>query len=60
MFFIQEVRQFIQSVRACVTAKLLQSRPALCDPMNCGLPGPSIHEILQARIPERMGCHALL
>ena len=25
---------------------------ALCDPMNCSLPGSSVHGILQARIPE--------
>ena len=24
----------------------------LCDPMNCSPPGSSVHEILQARIPE--------
>ena len=28
------------------------SRPTLCDPMDCSLPGSSVHEILQARIPE--------
>ena len=26
----------------------------LCDPMDCSLPGPSIHGILQARILERV------
>ena len=29
-----------------------QSHPALCDPMNCSLPGPSVHGIFQARILE--------
>ena len=29
-----------------------QSCPALCDPMDCSLPGSSVHEILQARILE--------
>ena len=33
-----------------VCAKSLQSRAALCDPMDCGLPGSSVHGILQARI----------
>ena len=33
-------------------AKLLQSCPTLCDPMDCSLPGFSIHEILQARTLE--------
>ena len=30
----------------------LQSCPALCDPMDCSLPGPSIRGILQARTLE--------
>ena len=29
-----------------------QSCPTLCDPMDCGLPGSSVHGILQARILE--------
>ena len=29
-----------------------QSYPTLCDPMDCSLPGSSVHEILQARILE--------
>ena len=36
----------------CVCAKLLQSCPALCDPMDCSSPGSSAHGILQARILE--------
>ena len=35
-----------------VHAKLLQLYPALCKPMGCGLPGSSVHEVLQARILE--------
>ena len=31
---------------------LLQSRPALCDPVDCGWPGISVSGVLQARIPE--------
>ena len=33
-------------------AKVLvtQSRPTLCDPMDCSPPGSSVHGILQARI----------
>ena len=31
---------------------LAQSYPALCDPMDCSLPGSSVHGILQARILE--------
>ena len=34
---------------ACVHAQL---GPSLCDPMDCSLPGSSVHEISQARILE--------
>ena len=37
---------------ACVCAKSLPSYPTLCDPLDYGLPGSSVHGILQARIPE--------
>ena len=33
-------------------AKSFQSRPTLCNPMDCSLPGFSVHGILQARILE--------
>ena len=33
----------------CMHAKLL---PTLCDPMDCSLPGSSVHGISQARILE--------
>ena len=35
-----------------ICAKLLQLCPTLCDPMDCSLPGSSVHGILQARILE--------
>jgi len=34
------------------TAKSLQSCPTLCTPMDCSLPGSSIHGIFQARVLE--------
>ena len=34
----------------CMHAKLLQSSLTLCDPMDCSLPGLSVHVIFQARI----------
>ena len=37
---------------AWVYAKLLQSCPTLCNPMDFSLPGSSVHGILQARILE--------
>ena len=36
----------------CVYDKSLQSWLTLCDPMDCSLPGSSVHGILQARILE--------
>ena len=36
----------------CTHAKLFQLYPTLCDPMDCSLPGFSVHEIIQARILE--------
>ena len=40
--------------KECVVccAKSLQSCSTLCDPMDCSLPGSSVHGILQARILE--------
>ena len=36
----------------CMRAKLLQSCPTLCDPMDRSPPDSSVHGILQARILE--------
>ena len=33
-------------------SEVAQSCRILCDPMDCGLPGSSVHGIFQARIPE--------
>ena len=35
-----------------VQVLLTQSCPTLCDPMDCSLPGFSVHRIFQARVPE--------
>ena len=35
-------------------SEVAQSCPTLCDPMDCGPPGSSVHGILQARILERV------
>ena len=42
----------MQIYRLCMSAKSLQLCPTLCGSMNCGLPGSSVHGILQARILE--------
>ena len=40
-------------VCVCMSVGTL-SCPTLCDPMNCSLPGFSVHGIFQARIVERV------
>ena len=35
-----------------VQSKVLESCPTLNDPMDCGLPGSSVHRIFQARVLE--------
>ena len=42
----------VACVHACMHAKLLQLCPTLCNPMDCSLPGSSVHRILQARMLE--------
>ena len=37
---------------AAAAAKSLQSCPTLCDPMDCSLPGSSVHGLFQARVKE--------
>ena len=40
------------SDKAAAAAKSLQSCPTLWDPMDCRLPGSSVHGIFQARVLE--------
>ena len=37
---------------AAAAAKSLQSCPTLCNPIDCSLPGSSIHGIFQERVLE--------
>ena len=41
------MKAFTYRDRACVRAKLLRSCLTLCDHIYCGMPGPSVHRILQ-------------
>ena len=52
MFVSDKYLLFIQKILPLVYAKSLQLCPTLCDPMDCSLPGFSVHGILQARILE--------
>ena len=42
----------ISPAAAAAAAKLLQSCPTLCDPIDSSLPGSSVHGIFQARVLE--------
>ena len=43
-----------RNYKNCMPAKLLQSCPALRNPMDCSPPGSSVHRTLQARILKRV------
>ena len=42
----------LQCMRVKSESEVAQSCPALSDPMDCGLPGSSVHGIFQARVLE--------
>ena len=50
-FSIKNSTQYSAENR-CMPAKLLQSCPTLCDPVDCSPPGSSVHVMLQARVLE--------
>ena len=39
-------------ITMCIAAKSLQLCPTLSNPMDCSLPGSSVHRIFQARVLE--------
>ena len=45
---------YLLNYALCIRAKSLQSYPTICNPMDCSLPGSSIHGILQTRIPGEL------
>ena len=49
----------VKSLTLCVCAKWLQSCPTLCDPMDCSLPGSSVHGDSPGK-NTGVGSHALL
>ena len=51
---LREIMMKYLKTKAAAAAKSLQSCPTLCDPMDCSLPGFSVHGILQARTLERV------
>ena len=49
----------LQCIKVKSKSEISQSCPTLSDPMDCSLPGSSVHGIFQARVLE-WGCHCLL
>ena len=49
-FSLWKIVNIFNNTQVC--AKLLQLYQALCDPIDCSLPGSSVHEISQARIQK--------
>ena len=50
--FFGEVSMEVEPTGVCVCALSLQSCLTLCNPVDCNLPGSSVHGILQARVLE--------
>ena len=50
---------FVVTSSLKVHAKSLQSCPAICDPMDCSLPGSSVHGVSPGK-NTRVVCHFLL
>ena len=50
--FLTIIQKIINKTSACVSANSLHSCLTLCDPMNCSLPGSSLHGVLRSRILE--------
>ena len=42
----------LQCMKVKSESEVAQSCPTLCDPMDCSLPGSSVHGTFQARVPE--------
>ena len=49
---LSSVSSFLASNITESESDIAQSCPTLCDPVDCSLPGSSVHGILQARILE--------
>ena len=46
------MRELIIRKKSESESEVAQSCPTLCDPLDCSLPGFSIHEVFQARVLE--------
>ena len=58
-FYLPAHKEVVSTI-PCVCV-LTQSSPTLCDPMDCSLPGSSVHDsVLCPGKDTGVGCHALL
>ena len=46
------LKRYLGGLESVSASEVAQSCLTLCDPMDCNLPGSSVHGIFQARIPE--------
>ena len=56
---MKQIKIHLADSPVCMHAKSLQSCLTLCDPMDCSLPGSSIHGIFPGK-NSGVGCHFLL
>ena len=49
---LTEIQTFNYIVKKKSENEVAQSCPTLCDPMDCNLPGSSVHGIFKARVLE--------
>ena len=62
MVWFQNVFRFSRGGKLCshnIVCLVAQPCPTICDPMDCSLPGSSVHEDSPS-MNTGMGCHALL
>jgi len=50
--YLQLLRHLLQRLLSESESEVTQSCPTLCNPMDCSLPGFSVHGIFQAKILE--------
>ena len=55
---LKKTKLLVERDHLCVHVKSLQLCLSLCDPLDCSLPGSSVHGILQARILELLATPA--
>ena len=52
MLELTYIHFLLQCMKVKSQSEVAQSCPTLCDPMDCSLPGSSVHGIFQARVLE--------